>query len=1273
MASIVKYWIKQFAETKEDVYDKLTRNYWQNFGMTVVMQIERLPSEEADVESLVREQTVMFTSLKVQNDRKKSIRFEGDLDKDVSEPIVEYSKLTLDVYEHSMKDLLYKTCCAYFEHAEKKKCRAIFPSLVDFLMKFGSEDMFVSVARSYKLGSGFALYDGILRGWLASDSMRSRALAQLIFIMSKTFSDRELELLFHSFQQMSPVAVEWCISLSLSPEMLVRPAASKWLRSALVKQTLLSLCRRGDEAGSRLVLDCLASYEGDLCVGEQTAQSIVSTLTDTVSPERCKLAADVCRALASTDFAETSLPLAMRIFDLALEHLSKDKDTYTEEEVEDQAEVETLRASVWQAVLDAWSSVAGPALCEVAIPAIYKHLLEDEDTLDTQLIERLVSLCPFLTDYDDIEDLIDQIFNIPIESSDTAVRTFALRQDCVYGRLSCPLETVETKRLIEIAEDNTLRDLERRDVVLFTRCLVLRAGFFKEVIADGRENDARLTNPISFDHVLMRLLEDTAIISSLCDGYAFANFYDILKQCKVYMDAKINDIIDTYDNDGEYLRHMLSLLLNKSTDVGFYWIQAYKLLKNRAHKALDLNLDTELMATVDVAMCSASNIKNWSQLEFSTRIDMLNEIVTQNGYYHILEGYKNKTQDADLKSSYFPMVRSWCVAHDLTSNAEENVGRREQFADKVHEALSTLSLVPIMDDYYKYGEKMFNDRDYTKESWRMTCCQSTLLDCLGAMVDSRGWDMDSHEWDFVNIVLCSVLTSLTLTPQLGCTKLAMITRPALKLFRSVITFVNNVREECVKREPRAHIAELPTEWRDIFAPTAFTDIVALLSHVLRSAEDTTMTVCYVATIDELIGAVRLINWDLTSAEKKQKEHSLDTLASLAIHVLSQDVPSAYKYLAFAAVRMLSKPLVLDDVEKLSQAGERSEREGDEDETIISLSLARYYDALRIQLVQLDGLLQEDSKIEDESVDKSALCSASLSFLLTALAALMQSELARGDLVHHYINSFGESELISCIVLVSMRLLPADVLRAASNDSPTAALSDNTLDHFTGDPKLSVHDADIMSIVHATSCRVLYSTMRAASGSVRSYWSSMSARRAATLRRIVIHAIAQPLIDEQLQHLRYHNSILEDAEVYIWRSQGGKHSRGECVVRCVATAEERALELAISLSEAHPLDPPRPVPVAAAPVPTHRLHFIRVYLAYQNGWVINALKMWTEMVRSRVESAAQCYICYCRLHPTTGKLPNVPCYTCNNRFHSHCLRKWFKTSKKSNCPLCRTVF
>ncbi|KAI8423914.1 hypothetical protein MSG28_002587 [Choristoneura fumiferana] len=102
-------------------------------------------------------------------------------------------------------------------------------------------------------------------------------------------------------------------------------------------------------------------------------------------------------------------------------------------------------------------------------------------------------------------------------------------------------------------------------------------------------------------------------------------------------------------------------------------------------------------------------------------------------------------------------------------------------------------------------------------------------------------------------------------------------------------------------------------------------------------------------------------------------------------------------------------------------------------------------------------------------------------------------------------------------------------------------------------------------------------------------------------------------------------------------RGGVHVRG-------GGAPHGAVGVA---GAAHPLAPPRVA--AAAPAPAPNTHWLAVYLAYQNGTVLSALRMWMDAVARRVEAAPQCYICYCRLHPATGRLPKVPCHQCRNKF------------------------
>lgn len=79
------------------------------------------------------------------------------------------------------------------------------------------------------------------------------------------------------------------------------------------------------------------------------------------------------------------------------------------------------------------------------------------------------------------------------------------------------------------------------------------------------------------------------------------------------------------------------------------------------------------------------------------------------------------------------------------------------------------------------------------------------------------------------------------------------------------------------------------------------------------------------------------------------------------------------------------------------------------------------------------------------------------------------------------------------------------------------------------------------------------------------------------------------------------------------------------------------------------------------------------LSTQDGSVMDAVALWKENVDKEFEGLEPCPICYSVLHPKVYTLPSCTCHTCKNKFHKHCLHKWFQTSHQSKCPLCQQPF
>ncbi|KAL9186973.1 hypothetical protein ACHAXT_010693 [Thalassiosira profunda] len=80
--------------------------------------------------------------------------------------------------------------------------------------------------------------------------------------------------------------------------------------------------------------------------------------------------------------------------------------------------------------------------------------------------------------------------------------------------------------------------------------------------------------------------------------------------------------------------------------------------------------------------------------------------------------------------------------------------------------------------------------------------------------------------------------------------------------------------------------------------------------------------------------------------------------------------------------------------------------------------------------------------------------------------------------------------------------------------------------------------------------------------------------------------------------------------------------------------------------------------------------IMLMLNSQDGSVLDALLLWKKNVDKEFDGVEPCPVCYSVLCIKTHQMPNLECKTCQNRFHTSCLYKWFQSSGKSQCVLCQ---
>lgn len=204
------------------------------------------------------------------------------------------------------------------------------------------------------------------------------------------------------------------------------------------------------------------------------------------------------------------------------------------------------------------------------------------------------------------------------------------------------------------------------------------------------------------------------------------------------------------------------------------------------------------------------------------------------------------------------------------------------------------------------------------------------------------------------------------------------------------------------------------------------------------------------------------------------------------------------------------------------------------------------------------------------------------------------------------------------------------------------------------------ECNVLKVLQRLSCQTFTRWLTEAGAASRSWWtnSNLTASERQRAEKLASKHVTRRAIRAQLT-----SSHLPDG---VKCSMAGRLIQAECHI------EDARIELKIELREAWPLGQLPPI-IEAKPAP-HRDKLMQITLAAAAGAPLHRLlKLWKDAVDRRYEGLDECHICFSLLYAATAQLPKLKCPTCKKSFHSACLYRWFSTSNKSTCPLCRNLF
>uniref|UniRef100_A0A671VF31 E3 ubiquitin-protein ligase listerin n=1 Tax=Sparus aurata TaxID=8175 RepID=A0A671VF31_SPAAU len=304
---------------------------------------------------------------------------------------------------------------------------------------------------------------------------------------------------------------------------------------------------------------------------------------------------------------------------------------------------------------------------------------------------------------------------------------------------------------------------------------------------------------------------------------------------------------------------------------------------------------------------------------------------------------------------------------------------------------------------------------------------------------------------------------------------------------------------------------------------------------------------------------------------------------------------------------------------------------------------------------------EFAVVQPLSVEYSCI----LGYLLSWKLLLTFFKSSPSHLRAHYAQYLKRSCSLNKLLLHLFKLMPENPIYPGQG-----AETRETRTFFTESLSLAVDKTESVEweLPHLA-CSVYYSTVQDLPAMVRLWWNGQEKRVSAAVEKFTIRYISPVLSAQEISSVHSSTQMFDSMTV--------KARSAAREVIATYSVDDIFIELVIQLPQNYPLgsiavESGRRVGVAVQQWRNWMLQ-LSTYLTHQNGSIMEGLALWKNNVDKRFEGIEDCMICFSVIHGSNYSLPKKGCRTCKKKFHSACLYKWFTSSNKSTCPMCRETF
>ncbi|XP_072761402.1 E3 ubiquitin-protein ligase listerin [Anoplolepis gracilipes] len=1239
VAHLIRYWSKNRNNQEYKAYISLMQQFWVELRLLFTKLISReiVTSHTIDTKDSQIEFLLTLKNLPDRTRKKLKVNFS-----DSSSPIVSQSRVkvadiyTDEIFNVELCEFVNELCTIYFNNINNQQSIEYIKQLNKLIKHFTSRELFVALSKSFKFDKDFSkFYNNNLRALLLKNMGIMEQVIELIFYFIKYINDTEKNEVLKSLIKLNDIAItKNAIYCSLSENNKNDHVIKKWYTHISVTKLLIDVAKEIVSPGHNdleknqnlILLAFETSASGNLLINEDEANEIVTILCNSLNgtSDNCSIQfiIFITRLMTLIWSQKQIISSAVQILKTFFELCTREYDELT---------IDVVRNS-WK-----------------------EGLVKSNEILSDSEFNYLIKNCAIVI-WNKIYNTYhvkDILVNLATDILEIIINNNNTNAHCIN----------ETVLLFLTASDIKLWIAEATIITIYGEIItgnLYISNIEKKIQIFEHYMSINITNDIISDNMtncLLWALFTTDLLNNLYKRLRSSNTTNV----NTSLDPKEN--LELYDLN---LPGITEILIN------IIYVASIAEIYNKHYKTSKHYNDVNKL--YNSLKSSFFNLKKY----FGKNIhnDILSHIQKNQSNYRYMLPYIIRAYCAEFKMSDNPVEYYEKCKNNEEEHDEETYVQAIQILNDywmpenipltnndIHALIVTRIAICLKNDNSAYTTIVEKIMLYDKKdialldcnisniSWNQLCLLLEIIRLFTALVQKVPSKLQYEHWDFILISL-TTWQQLFLNFELNYTdiKIMALMIAVNELYYAVQTLMNKHEQEPIPELPLA----LLDEWTNVFASCINSGIVKTWMFCTDLYNQDTISLKSIIPLNCLGKSISILDKNLLFKKyDKNSETNLinfDEMLKLSLELLQSPIPSIQLSAYHTLKHMVSELVQYDKV----------------------LIESDNFESNNFNIRKFEAILLSTQNIVNTMLMEFKLCDTTsctiqpftdsytytLEYLLVWIIVLEMCADAHSDLRYQYAEIL-KNDFFPCLLNNIFKLMPMEVLQ--DNKKKTTKL----LEAFTIVPSFNFEESWTEWRLDHIVCWLYTNCLRHLPVLVRQWLSTADSKVSAIIDKITSHYISPILCQEELNNKLIN---VENMQIKV-------HPTTREVV-ALYQMDDTKLELSIVLPSNYPLGTVKVESDQHIGGTTNwrNCHMqLSIFLTHQNGSVWDGLIMWKHNLDKKFAGVEECYICFSIFHINTYQIPKLSCHTCRKKFHTLCLYKWFNTSHKSTCPICRNVF